>query len=311
MAFARPLTPSTTSPRKQQRLPLASSRPSSPTKPSSLNNATSRPSSRASTTGGATIRPSGPSSLSLRSNGSAASGLPTRSTGGGGGRLGTRSSVASSLNTSVSYQDSLAGLSSASTTTTSVRRESDIPRRKAGFGPPRPPPSTPSRTLTGAAAKPILHEGEEDDRRGHVSGVTVTPLRSRVKGTEQGQSGGEVTETEEEDRDGKQENVVVCLRCVFDCGLPSLSLCVWKTDSRRCSGPLLQRPASEIDLSDFSSRADLHLFPLGRDPLAHVCSSDSAETFRLDVERAESALGRVRFPVRLVARASAADGTFV
>lgn len=209
----------------------------------------------------------------------------------------------------MSYQDSLAGLSSASTTTTTgVRRESDIPRRKAGFG---PPPSTPSRTLAGAAARAILHEGEEEDGRGHVSAATVTPFRSKVKGTEEEQSEGEVTETEEEDRDGKQENVVVCLRCALNCGSPSLSLCRCKTDSRRCSGPLLQRPASEINLSDFSSRADLHLFPLGRDPIAHVCASDFAEALRLDLERAESALGRVRLPVRFAARASAADGTFV
>jgi hypothetical protein len=71
----------------------------------------------------------------------------------------------------------------------------------------------------------------------------------------------------------------------------------------------VQRPTSEIDLSDISHRADLHLFPLGRDSLAHVCSSDFAETLRLDVECAESALGRIRFPVRFAARASAADGT--
>lgn len=205
----------------------------------------------------------------------------------------------------MSYQDSLAGLSSAPTTT-SVRRESDIPRRKAGFGPP--PPSTPSRTLlagAAAAAKPILHE-EEEDGRGLVSAATVTPLRSKVNGTEGDQSGGEVTETEEEDRDGKQENVVVCLRCV-QTGLSSPQLV--DADSQRCFGATLQRPTSEIDLSDFSRRADLHLFPLGGDPLAHVCSSDLAEALRLDLERAESALGRVRFPLRSAARASAADGT--
>lgn len=105
----------------------------------------------------------------------------------------------------------MAGLSSASTTTTSVRRESDIPRRKAGFGPL--PPSTPSRILgVGAAAKPILHEEEDGEGRGHVSAVRSTPFGKKVKGTEEEQSGAEATETEEEDRDGKQENVVVCLR---------------------------------------------------------------------------------------------------
>lgn len=66
----------------------------------------------------------------------------------------------------------------------------------------------------GAAAKPILHEEEDGEGRGHVSAVRSTPFGKKVKGTEEEQSGAEATETEEEDRDGKQENVVVCLRCV-------------------------------------------------------------------------------------------------
>ncbi|GAA5986956.1 hypothetical protein JCM10908_000968 [Rhodotorula pacifica] len=204
MAFARPSTPSsTTSPRK--RPPLASSRPSSPTKPSSssLNNtANSRPSSRTSTVG---ARTTVPSSSSIRSNGSLTSGLPTRAGAGAAGRT-TRSSVASSLNASVSYQDSLAGLSASTITTThtAVRRESDIPRRKAGFG----PPSTPSRNA--ANRESTVHE--DDESGSSLSSTTPSGNLSRTREEEEEDRSGETTETEEEDRDGKQENVVVCLR---------------------------------------------------------------------------------------------------
>ncbi|GAA5865939.1 hypothetical protein JCM3774_005528 [Rhodotorula dairenensis] len=217
MAFARPSTPSA-SPRK--RPPLASSRPSSPTKPSSLNNhhhPAVRPSSRASsTTGGApAIRPSGPStsSSSLRSQVGAISGLPTRTaaasaTGGGRPAAAThRSSVASSLNASVSYQDSLAGLSTPTAGgggRSTPRRDSDIPRRKAGFG----PPSTPSRAVV--ARESILLESDEpcpstgsEEGSLHQNGLHSADEADNRQSSEA---------TEEEDRDGRQENVVVCLR---------------------------------------------------------------------------------------------------
>ncbi|BGP54833.1 Kinesin-like protein kip2 [Rhodotorula sphaerocarpa] len=82
----------------------------------------------------------------------------------------------------------------------SARRESDVPRRKAGFG----PPATPMRSA-GPSAQTVF-ENEE--------GGAGLPLADAdgVAVREDGIASGETTETEEDDRDGKQENVVVCLR---------------------------------------------------------------------------------------------------
>lgn len=196
MAFARPSTPSA-SPRK--RAPLASSRPASPAKTSistaasTANPSPSRPSSRTNIAGG-TSRSMLPASSSARSS---VSGIPTRPSG-----RTTRSSVASSLNPSLSYQDALAGVSASTSMNGSARRESDVPRRKAGFG----PPATPMRSA-GPSAQTVF-ENEE--------GGAGLPLADAdgVAVREDGIASGETTETEEDDRDGKQENVVVCLRYV-------------------------------------------------------------------------------------------------
>ncbi|KAJ8294689.1 Kinesin-related protein 4 [Rhodotorula toruloides] len=237
MAFARPSTPSATPKRPATRAQSrASSRPASPSKPSTLASSlnqplprpasrtgiagTSRPGSRLSTTsnggpasptkrlsvtgevarssgagrsstpttpGGTRIRPNGSNNM-LSATGSLLSIASARSTGGRGPGGQARPSVASTIASSVSYQTDL------DDNLVTEDELDDVPRRRAGFG----PPSTPR------GSRPLLEDFEsEDGRRSSI----VERAYEEVSGTE-----GEETETEEEEKDGKQQNVVVCLR---------------------------------------------------------------------------------------------------
>ncbi|TNY18247.1 kinesin motor domain-containing protein [Rhodotorula diobovata] len=213
----------------------ASSRPASPTKPSSLNDPNPRPTSRASgslfssatprasttaETGRAspTKRPSSAlgaassssSSLSTRPPSPTkprASARPTsslsslRSSTAGGA---TRLSGASSLAPSVSVGDGLA------------EEDDDRPRRRAGFG-PAAVPTTPSRRGL-LPRDSVLTEASEADEAGGAAVDGNSRTGSPVEGGAGTSSDGEYdddgteTETEEEDKDGRAQNVVVCLR---------------------------------------------------------------------------------------------------
>ncbi|GJN89577.1 hypothetical protein Rhopal_002564-T1 [Rhodotorula paludigena] len=196
----------------------ASSRPSSPTKPSSLNTTSSRPASRASTAASAATSsralssaeagPSSPtkrlsSSLGCRSTPSSsrirtstastasAAVRPTssiaslRSSVAGAGPS-ARTSTASTIVSSTSFADSLAEADDETDDAAADASDADLPRRRAGFG-----PSTPMRA-----------DGPLREADGHDSLL-------------EGSSADEGDETEmddDEDKSGQKQNVVVCLR---------------------------------------------------------------------------------------------------
>ncbi|GAA5994434.1 uncharacterized protein JCM10292_002062 [Rhodotorula paludigena] len=196
----------------------ASSRPSSPTKPSSLNTTSSRPASRASTAASAatssrglsnaevgpsspTKRPSSslagrstPSSLRIRTSTASAASAAVRPTSSiaslrsstNGAGPSARTSTASTLVSSTSFADSLAEADDETDDAAADESDADLPRRRAGFG-----PSTPAR------ADGPLRETDGDDS---------------VLEESSADEGEETEMDDDEDKSGQKQNVVVCLR---------------------------------------------------------------------------------------------------
>ncbi|GAA6044376.1 hypothetical protein JCM8097_004902 [Rhodosporidiobolus ruineniae] len=236
MSFAPPKTPKGT-PRK-----LASTRPpsraSSPTKKdsssSSLNTPSARPISRQSTqeaprpTSRASqasqdgrTSPTKRSSVALaptHNNHPSSSSLSSRQTSTSS--LATTSKRLSKLALSTHTRDrtsdasttaSLSGFADESGAETETDCDLDVPRRRAGFG-----------SLSGpgaAAAEETEDEAASFTSRGEGRRSSIVERDEDSEGTEtedhatrSGEEEAEKTETEEDEKDGKQENVVVCLR---------------------------------------------------------------------------------------------------
>ncbi|GAA5979892.1 hypothetical protein JCM11641_007578 [Rhodosporidiobolus odoratus] len=250
MSFARPQTPSgspkkpLTSTRPSSR---ASSRPSSPCKPSSqtsLNGPSSRPLSRLASTeiGRPTSRAStlpsdGLTSPTKRPSSSATGSRtpikPTRpiSTSSSNLQAATATGSSSSLNgtraptTPARTRERSSDASAVFGAALREEGNEDVPRRRPGFG----SFSGPGMALSEASDEEHEGEGELEDEAGKRAkgrGSMVDLAEEGVDPAEAGRETDDGTETEteeEEGSDGKQENVVVCLRVRPPKATPSVS----------------------------------------------------------------------------------------